>query len=110
MAEVYDVQINIVNPTYASDGEGHKTLTGETFIAQNLTARRQFHSAASIRRLQDGPGVRTEYLRLFVIFQKPYPAVEVGHRVDVIGAESYNVIGVRPYEGNLQLDTQEFVS
>lgn len=108
MAEVYDVTFNIVRIGTASNDEGFRSGS-DVSIATGIKGKRHFYSANSIKRLENGPGVRTDTLRLFVVDSNKYPAalsVIVNDRLDVSGEKSYNVIGFRPYEGELQIDTE----
>ena len=90
--------------------EGYKTdEASDEQIVQNVAAKRHFYSKESVNRLELGPGIRTQELRLFIIDTRRFPSAlnaQINDRVDVVGGQSYNIIGIRPYERELQLDTE----
>ena len=111
MSQTYDVTINIYHPSTSSDDEGHKSDSTDVLLVGPIPARRQFHSYSSVQRLQEGPGQDARKLRLFIVNHRAYPAalqVRTNDRVEVIGDKSYLVLEARPYNSNLQIDTEVY--
>lgn len=111
--------ITIRRPTKSSDGAGGKVSTFQNLGTAQGT--RNFYSSKRGTRQESsggggtGPGVSTQQLRLFV-FERPFVETEpgivagirVGYQLQTDDGLLHKVLTVRPYDSNLQVDTEVF--
>lgn len=105
--------ITIRRPTKSSDGAGGKVSTFQNLGTAQGT--RNFYSSKRGTRQEEGPGVATQQLRLFV-FRRPFvesepgivAGIKVNYQLQTDDGLLHKVLTVRPYDSNVQIDTEVF--
>jgi hypothetical protein len=101
----YLKSITLKRESRTGDGAGGKVVSLST--VSTFSATKHFYRKESLTREEVPKGVEVEEMRLFVVRNKPFPAVELNDRLVLGDGTEFLVIHpARVYSETMQIDTR----